>query len=85
MVKQACRLTRGAELLFLGREYPLGFEYFRPRLHKAFMANSGVRDEAEVRRGIERAEFVKKGESCGAPVGFHLVVLGLWVGVVTDC
>lgn len=26
------------------------------------MANSGVRDEGEIRRGIERAEFVKKGK-----------------------
>ncbi|CRK31154.1 hypothetical protein BN1708_005345 [Verticillium longisporum] len=49
------------ELLFMGREYPLGFAYFRPRLHKAFAANAGLRDEAAIRKGIERAEFVKKG------------------------
>ncbi|RBQ90490.1 hypothetical protein VDGD_04697 [Verticillium dahliae] len=48
------------ELLFMGREYPLGFAYFRPRLHKAFAANAGLRDEAAIRRGLERAEFVKK-------------------------
>ncbi|EGY23259.1 NADH-ubiquinone oxidoreductase complex 1/LYR family protein [Verticillium dahliae VdLs.17] len=47
-------------LLFMGREYPLGFAYFRPRLHKAFAANAGLRDEAAIRRGLERAEFVKK-------------------------
>ncbi|OHE97110.1 complex 1 protein [Colletotrichum orchidophilum] len=50
------------ELLYLGREYPLGYDYFRPRLHKAFSANAGLRDEDSIRRGIERAEFVKKGE-----------------------
>ena len=49
------------ELLYLGREDPLGFSYFRPRLHKAFMANSGVRDEAEIRKCLERADFVKRG------------------------
>jgi hypothetical protein len=49
------------ELLYLGREYPLGFDYFRPRLHKAFMSNAGISSEAEIRKGIERAEFVKKG------------------------
>ncbi|PKS11106.1 hypothetical protein jhhlp_002867 [Lomentospora prolificans] len=49
------------ELLFLGRDYPLGFDYFRPRLRKAFMANAGVRDDAEIERCLERAEFVKKG------------------------
>jgi hypothetical protein len=48
------------ELLYLGREYPLGYAYFRPRLHQAFMAKSGLRSEAEIRQGIERAEYVKK-------------------------
>ncbi|KAK2025514.1 hypothetical protein LX32DRAFT_596554 [Colletotrichum zoysiae] len=49
------------ELLYLGREYPLGYDYFRPRLHKAFSANAGLRDEDAIRRGIERAEYVRKG------------------------
>ncbi|KAI9896858.1 hypothetical protein N3K66_007880 [Trichothecium roseum] len=48
------------ELLFLGREYPLGYEYFRPRLHKAFMARAGETDAARIEEGIRRAEFVKK-------------------------
>ncbi|KAK0652864.1 hypothetical protein B0T16DRAFT_320805, partial [Cercophora newfieldiana] len=51
------------ELLHLGREYPLGFDYFRPRLHRAFMANANLRDEDEIRHGIARAQFVQKGES----------------------
>lgn len=50
------------ELLYLGREYPLGYGYFRPRLHGAFMAKAGERDEDEIKNGIERAEFVKKGK-----------------------
>ncbi|RPB21689.1 hypothetical protein L211DRAFT_790283, partial [Terfezia boudieri ATCC MYA-4762] len=48
------------ELLFLGREYPLGYEYFRPRCHAAFMSNASVTDPAEIQKGIERAEFAKK-------------------------
>ncbi|KAL5598779.1 uncharacterized protein BROUX77_005812 [Berkeleyomyces rouxiae] len=48
------------ELLFIGRDYPLGFKYFRDRLHKAYAAKSHLRDEAEIREGLRRAEFVKK-------------------------
>lgn len=50
------------ELLYLGREYPLGYDYFRPRVHKAFMANAHLRDEEQIRKGLERADFVRKGE-----------------------
>jgi hypothetical protein len=49
------------ELLHLGREYPLGFGYFRPRLHKAFITKAHIRDEDEIREGIKRAEFIRKG------------------------
>ncbi|SPQ21326.1 b3d409c5-a32b-496c-8d99-8aee6d6eaf3d [Thermothielavioides terrestris] len=49
-----------AELLFLGREYPQGYDYFRPRLHRAFMTKAHLTDENEIRQGIARAEFVKK-------------------------
>ena len=49
------------ELLNLGKAYPLGYGYFQPRLHKAFISNASMTDEAEIRKGIERAEFVKKG------------------------
>ncbi|KAJ5756353.1 hypothetical protein N7533_005896 [Penicillium manginii] len=48
------------ELLFLGREYPLGYQWFRDRLHRAFSKQSHVTDEEEIRKGIARAEFVKK-------------------------
>ncbi|WPH04289.1 Hypothetical protein R9X50_00717800 [Acrodontium crateriforme] len=48
------------QLLHLGRDYPLGYAYFRPRLHKAFSAKADLTDENEIRRGIEQAEFVKK-------------------------
>ncbi|KAH8768551.1 complex 1 protein [Hyaloscypha finlandica] len=48
------------ELLNLGKAYPLGYDYFRPRLHKAFASNASLTDEKDIRKGIERAEFVKK-------------------------
>lgn len=54
-------LTPIAELLNLGRNYPLGYEYFRNRLHRAFSSQAHLRDEEQIRKGIERAEFVKKG------------------------
>jgi hypothetical protein len=44
----------------MGRHYPLGYEYFRPRLHKAFMSKAHLQDEQEIRDGIRRAEYVKK-------------------------
>ncbi|KAK2846333.1 hypothetical protein FQN49_005829 [Arthroderma sp. PD_2] len=54
------------ELLFLGRDYPLGYSYFRERLHRAFASQAGITNEDEIRKGIERAEFVKKGASKAA-------------------
>ncbi|KAI1390664.1 complex 1 protein [Hypoxylon trugodes] len=48
------------ELLNLGRDYPQGFYYFRPRLHRAFMANAHLRDDETIKEGIERAKFVQK-------------------------
>ena len=59
--KAAANSVRGPELLYLGREYPLGYSYFKPRLHKAFASQAGLKDEEEIKKGIERAEFVKKG------------------------
>jgi len=48
------------ELLFLGREYPLGYSYFQPRLHKAFMAKAGLQEEDQIRKAIDQAKYVKK-------------------------
>ncbi|OOQ91087.1 LYR motif-containing protein 5 [Penicillium brasilianum] len=48
------------ELLWLGREYPLGYQYFRDRLHRAFAGQAHLTDEDQIRKGIARAEFVKK-------------------------
>ncbi|EEA20143.1 hypothetical protein EYB25_007672 [Talaromyces marneffei] len=48
------------ELLYLGREYPLGYDYFRTKLHGAFAAKMNITDPKEIEEGIKRAEFVKK-------------------------
>ncbi|GAB7337395.1 hypothetical protein MBLNU457_g2740t1 [Dothideomycetes sp. NU457] len=48
------------ELLFMGKEYPRGYDYFRPRLHKAFMSKANLTDETEIKKGIAQAEYVKK-------------------------
>ncbi len=51
---------RLAELLNLGKDYPQGYQYFQSRLHKAFASQASLQDEKEIRKGIERAEYVKK-------------------------
>ncbi|KAH6641364.1 LYR family protein [Chaetomium tenue] len=48
------------QLLYLGRDYPQGYDFFRPRLHRAFMANANLTDEGAIREGIARADFVRK-------------------------
>jgi hypothetical protein len=45
----------------MGREYPQGYDYYRNRLHKAFSSQKNLTDEAKIKDGIKRAEFVKKG------------------------
>jgi hypothetical protein len=54
-----------SELLYLGQTYPLGYDYFRPRLHNAFASKASLTDEDEIKRGIEIAQFVKKGMLLG--------------------
>ena len=50
----------GTELLSLGRGYPLGYSYFQTRLHKAFSSQAHLENEDDIKKGIERAEYVKK-------------------------
>ena len=56
----------------MGREYPLGYDYFRPRLHKAFSAKAHIQDEGEIRKGIEQAEYVRKGMLDETRISNHL-------------
>ena len=62
------------ELLNLGREYPLGYAYFRVRLHEAYASQSGLKSEADIRKGIEQAVYVRKGNvpmSCWLSTTFN--------------
>ncbi|KAG5845764.1 LYR motif-containing protein 5A [Anguilla rostrata] len=47
-------------LLFLGREYPKGANYFRDRLKTAFMKNRDETDPEKIKQMIARGEFVIK-------------------------
>lgn len=48
------------ELLSLAKNYPTGYAGARAKIHAAFSAQTHLTDEGEIRRGIERAEFVRK-------------------------
>lgn len=58
------RTNPPAALLYLGRNYPLGYPYFRSKLRAAFLAQRGLIGEEDVRLALGRAEFVRKGMSC---------------------
>ncbi|KAM4675064.1 electron transfer flavoprotein regulatory factor 1 [Discoglossus pictus] len=47
-------------LLFLGREYPKGENYFKERLKRAFMKNRDVQDPEKIKELVARGEFVIK-------------------------
>jgi hypothetical protein len=47
----------------MGREYPQGYDYYRTRLHKAFSSQMHLENEEQIKQGIKRAEFVKKGNT----------------------
>lgn len=44
----------------MGREYPLGYDFFRERLKQAFLRNRDVTDPEKIKMLIGRAEFVIK-------------------------
>ena len=47
----------------MGRHYPLGYPYFRNRLHTAFSKNVHLESEREIEKALEKAEYVRKGWS----------------------
>jgi hypothetical protein len=59
-MREVGRHADSAELLFLGRDYPQGYTYFRDRLHAAFWKQRGLEDSEQIQQGVKRAEFVKK-------------------------
>ncbi|KAF2880788.1 hypothetical protein ILUMI_25386 [Ignelater luminosus] len=47
-------------LLHLGKDYPSGYEYFRVRLHNAFMKNKDVTDPEKIKKLIGHGEYIVK-------------------------
>ena len=48
------------QLLYLGRDYPKGYDYFREKLKNAFMKNKDVTEKKEIEMLIVRGEYVVK-------------------------
>lgn len=48
------------QLLYMGRDYPKGYDYFRSRLKTAFLKNKDEKDPEVIRSMIGRGEFVIK-------------------------
>ncbi|GBB97879.1 hypothetical protein RclHR1_00310007 [Rhizophagus clarus] len=49
------------KLLFLGREYPAGYEnFFRPKLKAAFIKNRDLKNSDEIKKAIDFGEYVIK-------------------------
>jgi len=44
----------------MGKEYPLGYAYFRDRCHKAFEKNKNIQDPEVVAKLLGHGEFVVK-------------------------
>lgn len=51
------------QLLFLGRDYPAGYDYFRGKLHNAFIKNKDVTDPEKIEKMIAHGEFVVELEA----------------------
>jgi len=49
-----------AQLLFLGREYPQGYEYFRTRCKAAFERQRSLTDPAAIDKAIAHGEYIVK-------------------------
>uniref|UniRef100_A0A3B5MBZ1 Complex 1 LYR protein domain-containing protein n=2 Tax=Xiphophorus couchianus TaxID=32473 RepID=A0A3B5MBZ1_9TELE len=47
-------------LLYLGREYPKGSNYFKDRLRAAFIKNKSVQDPEQIKAMIARGEYVAR-------------------------
>ncbi|KAJ3044041.1 LYR motif-containing protein 5 [Rhizophlyctis rosea] len=48
------------QLLYIGKEYPAGFAFFRPRLKSAFLKKRNLQTAEEVEKAIKQGEFVYK-------------------------
>lgn len=47
-------------MLFLGRDWPAGYDFFRSRCHKAFIKNRDENDPEKIEKMISHGEYVVK-------------------------
>ncbi|KAK6640248.1 hypothetical protein RUM44_011934 [Polyplax serrata] len=47
-------------LLYMGRDYPLGYDYFRVKCHDAFWKNRSETDPAKIRQMIRHGRYMVK-------------------------
>eukprot|EP00069_Balaena_mysticetus_P003127 bmy_04183T0 len=52
--------TLNIKLLYLGRDYPKGADYFKRRLKSVFLKNKDVKDPEKIKELIEQGKFVMK-------------------------
>jgi hypothetical protein len=48
------------QLLYIGREYPKGFDYFRKGLKAAFLKKRHLQDPQDIQKAIEQGQYVYK-------------------------
>ena len=49
-----------SQLLYLGRDYPKGYDYFRAKLKGAFLKNKDVKDPKEIEMLLARGDYIVK-------------------------
>lgn len=48
------------ELIYMGKDYPAGYDFFIKKLRKAFRSKSTLTAQKDIQKGIDLGEFVKK-------------------------
>jgi len=48
------------QLLYLGKDYPKGYDYFRSKLKNAFVKNRNVSDPGEIKMLLARGDYICK-------------------------
>lgn len=51
------------ELVYMGKDYPAGYDFFIKKLRSAFRNRSTMTDPVEIEKAIGFGDFIKKGES----------------------
>ncbi|KAK9476780.1 hypothetical protein V1514DRAFT_284521 [Lipomyces japonicus] len=53
-------LRQYKELLYMGRDYPQGYKYFRDKLHDGFMKNSALSDSSQILAKLQFGEYMMR-------------------------